>query len=330
MTLPDITVLALGGTIASVPDAEGRNARMDLSGADLLASVPQLGQFAQLRAESFRQSGSAELTFADILALAHRIDALVGQCHGIVVTQGTDTLEETAFLLDHLVTADLPVVVTGAMRNSGLPGADGPANLLHAVRVAASADARGLGTLVVVNDEIHAARFVRKMHATSTATFQSPGLGPIGWVAEDRVRIPLVPRRRSPRMSAPGMSVDARVALVRLAFDDSPALLDLITPDDFDGAVVETYGAGHISTRVLAALSRLAARMPTVFASRTGAGELHTSTCDFPGSELRLREAGLISAVALDGLKSRLLLALTLASGGGRAEVQKAFEGSVS
>lgn len=199
-TKPRIGVIALGGTIASVPDSSGRNATMSLSVADVLAAVPAAADIVQLRAETFRQCGSAELSVADIVELAARIDELSDQLDGVVVTQGTDTLEETAYLLDLLVVSDMPVVVTGAMRNSGLPGADGPANLLHSIRVAASGEAQGLGPLVVMNDEIHAARFVRKSHATSTAAFTSPGLGPLGWVAEGRVRIPLVPRHRTARL----------------------------------------------------------------------------------------------------------------------------------
>lgn len=327
MPLPTISVLALGGTIAAVPDASGRNATMDLDADQIVRSIPALAGVAEVRPESFRRLGSAELAFADVTALAARIDELAATgIDGVVVTQGTDTLEETAFLLDRLVEADLPVVVTGAMRNAGLPGADGPANLLAAVRVAASPLARGVGTLVVMNDEIHAARFVRKGHATSPATFESPGIGRLGWVAEDRVRIPLVPRSRSPRVTRPDAASPPDVALVKLSLDDSPRLLELISAEDYAGAVIEVYGAGHTSGRALDALGALAARMPTVFASRTGVGEVHTSTCDFGGSELRLLERGLIPAVALDGLKSRLLLTLLLATGTDRAGITAAFE----
>lgn len=109
---------------------------------------------------------------------------------GIVITQGTDTIEETAFVLDLLVDAETPIVVTGAMRNPSLPGADGPANLLASVQVASSFAARGLGTLVVFNDEVHAARFVRKTHTQNPATFRSSPVGPIGWISEGTPRIP--------------------------------------------------------------------------------------------------------------------------------------------
>ncbi len=128
-----------------------------------MRSVPALADTADIRASTFRQVPSPELTLADVIALAAEIEQqLAGGAAGIVVTQGTDTLEETAFALDLLVGGDAPVVVTGAMRNPVLPGADGPANLLGAVRTAVSPHARGLGCLVAFADEIHAARFVRK------------------------------------------------------------------------------------------------------------------------------------------------------------------------
>lgn len=330
MGRPVIAILALGGTIAAAPPEPGRAATMDRDADAIVRSVPALAAVADVRPESFRRIGSADLGFADIIALARRIDAIAGTVDGVVVTQGTDTLEETSFLLDRLVASDVPVVVTGAMRNAGLPGTDGPANLLAAVRVAASPLARGIGTLVVMNDEIHLGRFVRKAHATSPATFESRPLGPIGWVAEDRVRMPLVPRVRPRRFVLPVGASVRQVVLLKMSLGDSPALIERIDATAFAGAVIETYGAGHTSQRVLDALAALAQRMPTIFASRTGAGEVHTSTCDFPGSELRLIERGLIPAGALDGLKARLLLALALADGLDAQSLRNEFTAAVS
>jgi L-asparaginase len=196
--------------------------------------------------------------------------------------------------------------------------------------VAASPLARGTGTLVVMNDEIHLGRFVRKAHATSPATFESRPLGPIGWVAEDHVRMPLVPRVRPRRFVLPVGASVPQVALLKMSLGDSPALIEHIDATAFAGAVIETYGAGHTSQRVLDALAALAKRMPTIFASRTGAGEVHTSTCDFPGSELRLIERGLIPAGALDGLKARLLLSLVLADGLDAQSLRDEFTAAVS
>lgn len=325
--LPVVAILALGGTIAAAPAMAGKPATMDLNADDLVRALPTLATIAQLRAETVQRVGSADLAFADVLAVAERIRTLVaGGVDGVVVTQGTDTLEESAFLLDRLVEADVPVVVTGAMRHSGAPGADGPTNLLAAVRVAASPSARRVGILVVANDEIHLARFVRKGHATSTATFQSLPLGPVGWIAESRVRMPLVPRRRGRLFRVHGEAGLPQVALIKFSLSDSPRLIELTSADTFQGAVIETYGAGHTSQRALDALAALADRMPTVFASRAGMGEVHQSSCDFPGSELRLLERGLIPAIALDGLKARLLLSLLLAEGADRTAIRRELE----
>ena len=326
MSLPKVAVLALGGTIASAPSQPGKAATMDLDADYLIGSVPQLREVAALQAETFRNLGSAELSVSDIVALAARILELARQgVDGVVVTQGTDTLEETSFLLDRLAEVDIPIVMTGAMRNAGLPGAEGPANLVAAVRVATDPAARDLGVLVAMNDEIHLARFVRKGHATSTAAFQSPRTGPIGWIAEGRVRLPLAPRSRPRRFSLSATSEIPQVAMLTLSLDDSPRLIECVDAETFGGVVLSTFGAGHTSRRVLDALAALSKRMPVVFASRIGVGELHRNCCDFGGSELRLLERGLISSVILDAFKARLLLRLLLASGADRAEIADEF-----
>ena len=164
---PTIVVFSTGGTIASVRDASGV-ASPKLTAANLIKAAPQLADIAELRAISFRRVASPELTIVDMIALAAELRrALADGTSGAVVTQGTDTLEETSFVLDLLWERDEPVVFTGAMRHPDLAGADGPANLLAAVAVAASPLACGLGSLVVLNDEIHLPALVRKTHTAS-------------------------------------------------------------------------------------------------------------------------------------------------------------------
>jgi L-asparaginase len=188
-----VTVFSLGGTIASTDDgpaAAGRGVTPRLGARGLLQAVPRIQEVAELEAVAFRQTASGDLTLQDLVALAAEITQRFEQgVDGVVVTQGTDTIEETSFALDLLVPGDRPVVVTGAMRNPTLAGPDGPANLLAAVQVAAAPAAAGLGTVVVVNDEVHAARFVRKTHTSSPATFRSVTVGPLGWIVEGRPRI---------------------------------------------------------------------------------------------------------------------------------------------
>src|ERR671927_1303155 len=169
----------MGGTISSV-DSGGKGVEPTLTGQALVEDVPEIAEVADVSAVSFRQAASGELTVDDLAELASEITARIDEgASGAVITQGTDTIEETSFVLDLLVDRDAPVVVTGAMRNPTLPGADGPANLLAAIQVASCDVARGVGAVVVLNDEIHAARFVRKAHTSNPATFSSHPVGPV-------------------------------------------------------------------------------------------------------------------------------------------------------
>jgi L-asparaginase len=328
------------GAVAGTSTAEGVAPR--LTGADLLASVPGLEQAgAELTVHDFRQVPSSSLTIGDILDLAAAIrdqtgpgTASAGGADGVVVSQGTDTIEETSFLLDLVYGGDAPVVFTGAMRNPTLAGADGPANLLAAVTVAAAPQARGLGCLVVLGDEIHAARFVGKAHTTSVAAFISPVAGPLGFVAEGRAVLLTRPAHRPalPALtnlpapanlpSRPGRGV--KTGLVTMVLGDDGALLEAAA-GRFDGLVVAGYGAGHVPAAVVGRLGALARRIPVVLASRAGAGMVLARTYGYPGSERDLRDRGLIGAGFLDPLKARLLLHLLLAAGATRDEIAAGF-----
>jgi len=327
------------GTVASTGSSQGEGVAPRLTGADLLASVPGLEQTgAELVTHDFRQVPSSSLTIDDILDLAAAIRDQTspgatgaGGVDGVVISQGTDTIEETSFLLDLVYDGDPPVVFTGAMRNPTLAGADGPANLLAAVTVAAAPQARGLGGLVVLGDEIHAARFVRKAHTTSVAAFVSPPAGPLGFVAEGRAVLLTRPAHR-PALQAlrnlpaatsqPGRAV--RTGLVTMVLGDDGALLEAAA-GRLDGLVVAGYGAGHVPAAVVGRLDALARRIPVVLASRTGAGMVLARTYGYPGSERDLRDRGLIGAGFLDPLKARLLLHLLLAAGATRDEIAAGF-----
>lgn len=315
MSRPTVLLLALGGTIA-MQAGQSRGVIPTLTGEALIAAVPQLADVASVDACSFRQLPGAHLSFDDIEALAQRIELAAAQgVHGVVVTQGTDTIEETAFALDCLLQMDMPVVLTGAMRNPGVAGADGPANVLAAVQVAVSDAARGLGCLVMMNDEVHAARFVRKTHTSSTAAFASPGSGPLGWVTEGRVRI-ATRVLRLPALPAIGNPQAAKVALVTVALgDDETVARALRTCGGIDGLVVQGTGGGHVAPSVAQELRIATQEMPVVLASRVLAGEVLAHTYGFAGSEIDLIQSGLIRSGWLDGLKARVLLTLLLRRG---------------
>lgn len=314
-TRPGVTLLALGGTIATAPGDQG-GVTPKLTGEMLVAGVPALRDIAEIDACTFRQLPSPHLRYEDIEALAAEIaQARAAGARGVVVTQGTDTIEETAFALDLLLPpGDMPVVVTGAMRNPTLPGADGPANILAAVQVCVSDAARGLGCLVVFNDEIHAARFVRKTHTSSTATFASPMAGPIGWVLEDTVRVGLRPQKL-PHLALAGPVSNARVALVTVAMGDDDTVVNAVRKAGIDGMVLMALGGGHVPASIATALEDTARHIPVVLASRTGAGEILSRTYGFPGSEIDLQRRGLVRAGWLDAPKAKVLLTLMLRHG---------------
>ena len=315
-----ITAFFLGGTISMA----GPGGTVRLGADELVAAVPQLAELdIALDARQFRSVPSAWLTADDIVELvADATAAVAAGADGIVVVQGTDTIEETAYLIDLLWPSDAPIVVTGAMRHPTMAGADGPANLLAAVAVAASDRFAGLGALVAFDDEVHAARFVRKTHTSSPAAFASPDAGPIGRLVENvPVRITRVDRRTSYPLRAP---VTARVALASIGFDDGgETLADL--DQRCDGVVIAGLGAGHVPERIADMLADMAARVPVVLASRAGAGPVLSHSYDFHGSEKDLLARGLIRSGFLDPLKARVLLRVLLASGCDRSAIVSAF-----
>ena len=285
-----------------------------LTGEALVAAVPELARAARITCLSFRQLPGAHLQFPDIEALAQKVRELSASHCGVVITQGTDTIEETAFALDCLLDIETPVIVTGAMRNPTMSGADGPANLLAAVQTAVAPAARGLGCLVVFNDEVHAARFVRKTHTASTAAFCSPNAGALGWVSEGIFNVLTVPAFRNP-LAFSGTASDARVARLTIGLGDDAEIVRCVLDRHYDGVIVDATGAGHVNPSVADALEEAANHIPVVLASRTGAGPILTATYGFIGSEIDLQRRGLIRAGWLDGTKSKVLLTLLLRHG---------------
>ncbi len=296
-----------------------------LSIEQLLEAVPGLADLdLEIDVVNFRSRPGASLTFDDLSELAATIRTfLAGGAHGVVITQGTDTIEETSYFLDVLHHQPQPLVVTGAMRNPTLAGADGPANLLAAIRVAASTSTVGFGCLVVLNDEIHAAARVRKTHATDVATFASPNGGPIGYVIEGT---PRMLQTSVCRYSVTGhvQTRQLRVGLTTAVFGDDGQSLTA-TAAGLDGLIVAAFGAGHVPESWVQPLTKIAARIPVILASRTGAGSVLSDTYGFSGSERDLIRRGLIPAGLLHPLKARILLYTLLAAGADTATCRQAF-----
>jgi L-asparaginase len=316
-----VQVIFLGGTIG-MTGAPGQGASPRLDAADLLAGVPVPGDVEVVPLQLLKV-GSSHLTFAHLLEVARAADRAVGEgAAGVVVVQGTDSMEETSYLLDLGWRHDAPLVVTGAMRNPGLPGPDGPANLAAAVTAAASPRCRGLGATVLLNDELHAARHVAKRHTSLPSAFGSPGAGPVGRMLEGSPVVTYRPERRDP-LPLPDR-LDRRVGLVTASLDDDPSLLHAVA-GVCDGIVVAGFGAGHLKAEVADAAAEVAERLPVVLTSRTGAGSVHTRTYGGKGSEEDLLARGLVNGGHLAPLKARLLLTVLLGTGADRDTLAATF-----
>jgi L-asparaginase len=313
-----VLVVGMGGTIA-MSGASG--VLPTLSAQQLVDAVPSLGELP-LTVRTLRNLPGSSLTLADLGDLLRLVEAQ-GEA-GAVVTQGTDTVEETAYAVDLLHRGPQPIVVTGAMRNPTIAGPDGPANILAAVRVASAPAARGRGCLVVLADEIHAAARVRKTHTSSVSAFTSPVGGPLGYLAEGRVHFVQRAEARFTLPPLPASPAAPRVGLYTATLGDDGALLEGLA-DAVDGLVIAGFGVGHVPQSWPPLLAAIAGRIPVVLASRAGAGFVATGTYRFPGSERDLGERGLVPAGSLDPYKARLLLQLALLHGATRSQVAGAF-----
>lgn len=313
---PHLSIAAMGGTIGMTAPAPGAGAEPRLDAAALVDRVPQLGALAALRTTTVCNKPSPSVEVADVLAaLAWARAQVDGGAAGVVVTHGTDTLEETAYLLDLLWDRAEPLVVTGAMRQADVPSTDAPANLLAAARVALDAEARGRGVLVVLDDAVHLAARVTKESSTALDAFVSPGTGPVGRLHEHEPRFHApAPPRPEPLPDPPPGTVD--VALVEAPFADDGRMVRALLDAGYEALVVAGSGLGHVSAATYAELAAAVARgVVVVVASRTARGGTGRSTYGYVGSETRLIEAGVLMAGELSGPKARLLLHVLRAAG---------------
>lgn len=305
-----ILVLHTGGTIAMHEDDQGGVTPGQTN--PLTAAHLQIPDDIQLTTEEVFNLPSPHVTPTHMFQLSQRIARAAAEgIDGVVVTHGTDTLEETAYFLDLTLDAAMPVVVTGAMRSSNEVGTDGLYNFQGAIRVAASPAARGKGCLVVMNDEIHTARFVTKTHTTNVATFRTPTFGPIGLVTKTGARFfqALIHQQVVDVARA-----DFKVPLIKAYAGMDGMLLDVL-PDDLDGVVIEALGAGNLPPATLPALQRLLDRhVPIVLVSRCFNG-VAEDVYAYEGGGIQLKQMGVIFCQGLNGQKARIKLIAGLGSG---------------
>ena len=323
--MPKVAVLSTGGTIAMGAKRSAGGVAPSLTAEQLIAAVPELERTARIEAFQICNLPSPHLSLPEMLLLRAKILELEAEgFDGVAITQGTDTIEETSWFLDLVCPARIGLVVTGAMRNPTQPGADGPANLLASVRVAASDAVRNAGALVVLNDQIHAARFVQKMHSSNAGAFASPTCGPFGWVAEG---VPVLPFQlaRTKHIELPGNPKMPRVSIIKPGLGEDGILIDAALSFGCEGIVLEASGGGHVSADIADAAERAARKVPVILSSRTRAGNVLTGTYGFEGSEMDLLSRGLISSGVLDALKSRISLMLSLMAGDSPETLRKRF-----
>lgn len=310
---PRVEIIALGGTIASRPRPNAEGVFPDLSAQDLVDAAPGIGELAQLAAQTFAAVPSVELDITLLQSLARLFaEREADGVQGIVVTQGTDTIEETAYLLDLLYAGRCPIVVTGAMRNPALPGPDGPANLFAAVACAADPALRDAGVVVVMDGQIHPAAWVQKRDTSSLGAFGSPA--PLGWIAEGKPVLYARPSRRA-RIQIPRGAAVPFVPILKPGLGEPPRLVAAAIGLGAAGIIAELSGGGHTSTAWADALGEAAQSVPVIFASRTRGGRVLNSTYGQLGAEIDLMRRGLIPGGDLDALKARLLLTLLLMDG---------------
>lgn len=309
--LPTVAIASLGGTIMSTSTESG-GLEPSKSPADLVASTPGLAGVARvMAADELMAKPSPSLTPADVFeAVEWAKDKLKERVDGVVLVLGTDTLEEVAFMADLVWAHQTPLVITGAMRAGDAAGADGPANLLAAVTAAVDPDIKGLGVLVVANDEVHMASRVAKRDSTAPYAFASVNGGSLGRIVENQLWLQNRPATERPApLPRPGR-MNHRVLLLEAGLGEDftwlPAVVD--TDDQITGVVIDGFGAGHVHESAVEVLAGLAKNLPVIVANRTGAGTTLRNTYAYPGSEIDLWEKGLVFAGGLNGRQARLLL----------------------
>jgi L-asparaginase len=314
--MPRVAVVFTGGTISMGFDPVAGGNVPSLDGAAILARTPGLDSIAEVVPIDRGLTPASHFSFVEVLEIGVAVQSALddSSIDGVVVVQGTDTIEETAFAWDLVLASPKPVVVTGAMRASHEDGYDGPANLRGAVAVAAAPVMRDVGVVVCLAGTVEPADDVTKMHTTAFTTFQSPNDGSLGRVGEEGAVT--LDRPRDPRRSLRPVPADgARVELIQAGIGSDGGLLDAAIAAGTSGIVVAATGAGNTSPGVLAAAERaIRDGIPVVLASRCPAGAVSTAYA-FPGGGATWMRAGAIRAGTLCAIKARVALALGLGAG---------------
>jgi L-asparaginase len=325
--LPNVVILATGGTIAGAA-ASGTQAGYT-SGAvtidSMIAAVPGITDLANIKGEQIANVGSQDMSFEIMLKVAKRINELLPQpdVDGIVITHGTDTMEETAYFLNLVVKSNEPVVMVGSMRPSTAVSADGPLNLYNAVGVAVDPSASGRGVLVVMNDSIHAAHSLTKTSTTAVETFLSPRRGLVGsanYGKNDFYTTPSWKHTTTSEFDIANVSSLPRVDIIYMSADASPDLIDASVASGAKGIVIAGVGNGNMNAAAVNAASKaVKAGVAVVRSSRVATGSVGRNV------ELKDDELGFVASDELNPQKARILLSLALLKPRSMAELQQLY-----
>ncbi|MBV8901465.1 MAG: asparaginase [Verrucomicrobia bacterium] len=320
-----IVVVGTGGTIASRYNPSQGRVVASKEVEEIVGVLPGQEGLPRLEFQNFAKISGFEMTIEVAHGLVKHVAGLLAnpEVGGVVVTQGTDTIEETSFLADLLLPPGKPVVFTGAQLPNDHPQTDGPRNILDSARAAASPEAVGLGVMVCFNGRLHAARDVTKVHTSALETFQSYDHGALGSVDEKDV---VIFRRPMIRLTLSAEKLDKRVDLIRLVIGIDARAIDAATAAGVDGLVVEAFGRGNATTAFGRGVSRAcSAGVPVVVTSRCPSGRVKAIYGSGGGGGRDLEDAGAIFAGDLRGPKARILLMVALSDPSARMRLRELF-----
>ena len=304
-----ILVLHTGGTISMQADSSGA---VVTSSDNPMNHMSNPLEGIQVHTLDFFNLPSPHIKPKHMLALYQKIKEEAANYDGVVITHGTDTLEETAYFLDTMEIPRIPIVLTGAMRSSNELGSDGVYNYLSALRVASDDKATDKGVLVVMNDEIHAAKYVTKTHTTNVSTFQTPTHGPLGLIMKQEI---LYFKTAEPRVRFDLDRIEGLVPIITVYAGMTDELLDMLDWDKVDGLIIQAFGAGNIPKETAQKLESLLHKgIPVALVSRCFNG-IAEPVYAYQGGGVQLQKAGVLFVKELNAQKARLKLLIALNAG---------------
>lgn len=319
-----IAVVFNGGTISMKVDERIKAAVPTLTGEEIMSMVTGIEEFADIESYSFSSLPSPHMTFKTMLELSKFTKELLDRndIDGVVITHGTDTLEETAYLLDLTIKSEKPVVITGAMRSGSELGYDGPSNLAASICTAISDDAKKRGVLVCFNGELNSASEVTKANSMALNAFRTPNFGPIGIVDNNKV---MFYRETKSTEKYDVEEIKSDVALIKCVVDMDSSFIEFVIDKGYGGIVIEALGRGNVPPKMVDGIkSALNKGIPVVVVSRCFEGRVHESY-GYEGGGKMLKDLGVIFGDTLPGQKARIKLVLAINSTINKEEIKKQF-----